>query len=224
MQARKSHSTLECSLIIGAPALLALAELFHPQPRDLLQVDLRMWLGVHYAQILLFPLSALATAALIRGQGGIAAAICRLALFLFAISWTAWDSVAGVATGIVAEAARGSATPEAWRAALDAIWTHPVMGGAPAPLFAVVGAVALSVGTLAAAAVLKRSGHSWGPVALLAVSSLGITIFKTHAWPGGPVTFGGMAVAGAWLVGERGRRKEPGSEPSHAVRTAAASD
>jgi hypothetical protein len=38
---------------------------------------------------------------------------------------------------------------------------------------------------------------------LLAASSFGIAIFATHAWPGGPLTFGGLALAGGWLLWER---------------------
>jgi hypothetical protein len=56
-----------------------------------------------------------------------------------------------------------------------------------------------------------RPGGSWAPVALLALSSFGIPIFKTHAWPGGPLTFGGFAVAAAWLQWERARRSGAGA-------------
>jgi len=34
---------------------------------------------------------------------------------------------------------------------------------------------------------------------LLVVSGLGLSIFKTHAWPGGPVSFGALSLAAAWL-------------------------
>lgn len=96
---------------------------------------------------------------------------------------------------------------------IDAVWSHPIMGGSPliaAPFLAVLGSVALSVGTATAAIALKRTGASWGPVLLLAISGSGIGIFKTHAWPGGPLTFGGIAVAAAWLlwVQNRSRRRE----------------
>lgn len=101
MDSRRRHSSIESSLIVGAPLLLALVELFHPQPHDLLKLDVHMWLAVRYAQIVLFPLSALAMAWLIRGRTGIAAVISRIALFVFGTGWTAWDSVAGVATGIL---------------------------------------------------------------------------------------------------------------------------
>lgn len=203
MPSRSLHSSFGKVAIYGAPLLLAIVEMFHPQPHDLLNLDVHRWLGVHYAQIALFPLSALAIAWLIRGRTGIAAAISRVALFVFSIGWTAWDSVAGLATGILVSVAQRSGTPDAWRAPIGAIWLHPIMGGGLAPFFAALGAVALSVGAVAAAIVLKCNGQSWGPVVLLGLSSFGITIFKTHAWPGGPLTFGGIAMANAWLVWER---------------------
>jgi hypothetical protein len=49
-------------LVVGAPLLLAVIEIIHPQPHDLLKLHVRTWLAVHYAQIALFPLSALAVA------------------------------------------------------------------------------------------------------------------------------------------------------------------
>jgi len=142
-------AALRIALIVGAPLLLALVELFHPHPGDLLDLDAKTWLAVHYTQILLFPLSALAVSALLSNQVGIAATICRVAMFVFAISFVAFDSAAGVVTGILVEAAQRSPTPDIWRAAIDAIWTHPIMGGSPliaAPFLAVLGSVAVSVG------------------------------------------------------------------------------
>lgn len=173
---------------------------------------MQTWLAVHYAQIPLFPLSAFAVAALVHGRAGIAPALCRVAMFVFGVSYTAFDTAAGIVTGILVKAAHASGTPEAWRAAIDAVWTHPVMGGSPiipAPFFAVLGSVALSVGAVAAAVALKREGSSCAPVLLLALSSFGIAIFKTHAWPGGPLTFGGLAVAAGWVQWERARRASP---------------
>jgi len=200
----------ECLLIVGAPLTLAGVELIHPRPHDLLNVDVRTWLAVHYAQILLFPLSALAVIWLIRGERGVAAALCRVAMFIFGVGWAAWDTAAGVSTGILVDAAQSSGAPEAWRDSINAIWMHPIMGGTSSPVFAVVGAIALSVGAVAAAVVLKGAGRSWGPVVLLALSGFGISIFRTHAWPGGPLTFGGLAVAGAWLLWDRARSETAG--------------
>src|SRR5262245_36062305 len=85
------------------------------------------------------------------------------------------------------------------------LWRHPIIGGAPGtvPLLAVLGAVAWLLGALGAAVTVRRAGCSWTPVVLLVVSGLGLVVFRTHAWPGGPLTFGGLAAAAAWLQGER---------------------
>lgn len=201
-------------LIVGAPLALAAVEAFHPHPGDLLRLDVKAWLVVHYAQIPLFPLSAIAVALLVRGREDIAGAICRFAMLVFGVSYIAFDTAAGVVTGILVDAAQTSGMPEAWRAPIDAVWTHPVVGGSPlipAPFLAVLGSVALTFGAVAAAVSLKRAGRSWAPVVLLAVSSFGIAIFKTHAWPGGPLTFGGIGAAAAWLEWEHARDANMGA-------------
>jgi hypothetical protein len=205
MTSVRRYSVWDIALVVGAPLLLAIVEVVHPHPYDLMELDVRTWLAVHYAQIALFPLSALAVAWWVKGQRGIAATVCRVALFVFAATWTAWDAVAGVGTGILLDAAHHSSTPDAWNASIEAIWLHPIMGGTGAPLLAIVGSVALSIGAVAAAVVLRRTGHTWGPIVLIVVSTFAIAVFKTHAWPGGPLTFGGIAIAGAWLLRERAR-------------------
>jgi hypothetical protein len=169
---------------------------------------------VHYAQIPLFPLAAIAMALLVRGRDDITAVLCRVSMFVFAISYVAFDTAAGVVTGILVSAAQTSGMPETWRAPIDAVWTHPIVGGSPlvpAPFLAVLGSVALSIGVVAAAISLKRAGRSWAPTVLLALSGFGIGIFKTHAWPGGPLTFGGLAAAAAWLEWERARNERSGA-------------
>ena len=198
----------EIALSIGAPFLLAMVELFHPLPHDLFKLNVQTWLFVHYAQVLLFPLTALAVATLVKRQKGIAAAVCRVSVFAFGVAYLVFDTAAGIVTGILVKAANLSGRPEAWQDAVNAVWLHPIVGGKPAPLLAIAGSVALSVGAVAAGVALKRSGSSWAPVVLLALSSFGIAVFRTHAWPGGPLTFGGMALAAAWLQWERIRHKK----------------
>jgi hypothetical protein len=73
-------------------------------------------------------------------------------------------------------------------------------------VLAVVGSLAWLVGTLAATVAVRRAGSSWVPVVLLVASALGLTVFRTHAWPGGPITFGTLGAAGAWLQWERARQ------------------
>ena len=202
------HGFPPAILTVGVPLALAMLEVFHPHPGDLLALDVRTWLVIHDAQIALFPLSAVAVALLVRGRDDVGAAICRTAMFVFAATYVAFDTAVGIATGILVDSAQKSAAPDAWGPAIDAVWSHSIVGGSshgPPPFLAVLGCVALSIGAIAAAVSLKRAGRSWAPVALLAISSFGITLFKTHAWPGGPATFGGIALSAAWLEWEAAR-------------------
>ena len=192
-------------VVVGPPLALAVLELFHPHPpHDLFELDVRTWLLVHYLQLPLMALSALSVVSLVRHASGFVAGLCRVAMFLFAVTYTAFDTAAGLVTGILLQAAHGSDTPEAWRKPVLAIWEHPILGGSRsmAPLLAVVGALAWLVGCGAAAVAVRRAGSSWMSVLLLIVSGLGLTVFRTHAWPGGPVSFGACAAAAAWLQWE----------------------
>jgi len=208
------------ALAVGPPLALAVLELFHPHPpQDLFQLDVGTWLVVHYLQLPLMPLAALSVVALVRGASGFVAGLCRAAMFVFAVSYTAFDTAAGVVTGVLLQAAHRTDAPEVWRGPVMAIWEHPVLGGSRdmAPLLAVVGAVAWLVGSVAAAVAVRRAGSPWAPVFLLVVSGLGLTVFRTHAWPGGPVSFGACAAAAAWLqwegVGRAGRRVDDAAGP-----------
>jgi hypothetical protein len=110
-----------------------------------------------------------------------------------------FDTAAGLVMGSLVEAAHASGRPEAWREPIHAVWTHPILGGPDHPLLARVGRVALSVGTASAALAMRHAGHAWRPVFLLALSGCVMYVFPMHSWPGGPLTFGSMAVAVAWL-------------------------
>jgi hypothetical protein len=157
---------VETALVVGAPLLLAILEIFHPHPHDLFRLDLRAWMAVHYLQIVLFPLAALALMRLVRGRPGFAAGLCRVAAFVFGVTWIAFDSVAGVATGILLQAAQAGGSPEAWRAPGDDNLGSPdrrrgrdaEFGAAAAGGRRVCG---MGLGSLAAAYTLRRAGGSW---------------------------------------------------------------
>jgi len=119
----------EVAWIVGAPLLLAIVELYHPHPHDLLNVDVDTWLAVHYAQIPLFALTALAIAWLVRGRRDVLASVCRAAMFVFGVTYVVFDTAAGVVTGILVQAAHETTAPDTWRDAIDAVWTHPIVGG-----------------------------------------------------------------------------------------------
>lgn len=197
-------------LLVAAPAILAIIEIFHPHPNDLFELDVDRWMFVHYAQIPLFPLSALSVAMLVRDRTDIAAWLCKAGMFVFAVAFTSFDTAAGLVVGLLVKGALATGHPETWRDMIDALWFDPVLGGkgfTDAPLLGLIGRLSLSFGAVAGAVSLKRAGHGWAPVLLLAIASFGINIFKSHSWPGGPLTFGGMAIAIGWLLWESRRRQ-----------------
>ena len=188
--------------VAAAPLLLAIVEIFHPHPHDLFDLDVQRWMFVHYAQIPLFPLAALSMALLVRDRTDWAARLCMAGMFVFAVAFTSFDTAAGLAIGLLVKGAVASGHPESWRDMIDALWFDPVLGGkgfTDAPLMGLIGRLSLSFGAVAGAISLKRAGHGWLPVLLLAVASFGINVFKSHSWPGGPLTFGGMALAAGWI-------------------------
>ena len=189
----------ETVVVAAAPAALAVLEIFHPHPRNWLSLDVQTWMIVHYVQVPLFALCALAVARLVRPQADMEALLCRVALFVFALCFVVFDTAAGLVVGSLVEAAHASGSPGAWQAPIEAVWTHPILGGTSRPVLALVGRLALSVGTVSAAVSLYRSGRPWMPVILLALSGCVMYVFPGHSWPGGPLTFGAMAVAVAWL-------------------------
>jgi hypothetical protein len=200
-------------LAAAAPAALAILEFFHPHPgHHLLALDVRTWLTVHYIQLPLFALSAFSVASLVDAQTGVPARLCRAALFVFALCFVVFDTAAGLVVGSLVEAAHASGRPDAWQAPIHVVWTHPIFGGTNHPLLALLGRMALSVGTVSAAVSLYRPGHSWRPLLLLALAGCVMYVFPGHSWPGGPLTFGSMAVAIAWLRGAR-----PGMTPDHRI-------
>ncbi|MGN2252041.1 hypothetical protein ACFWZ4_01525 [Frateuria sp. GZRe12] len=188
--------------VAAAPLLLAIIEIFHPHPHDLFELDVQRWMLIHYAQIPLFPLAALSMALLVRDRTDWAARLCKAGMFVFAVAFTSFDTAAGLAIGLLVKGAVASGHPESWRDMIDALWFDPILGGkgfTDAPLMGLIGRLSLSFGAVAGAISLKRAGHGWLPVLLLAVASFGINVFKSHSWPGGPLTFGGMALAAGWI-------------------------
>ncbi|HET6804750.1 MAG TPA: hypothetical protein VFH59_04825 [Frateuria sp.] len=196
--------------VAAAPLVLAILEIFHPHPHDLFDLDVRRWMFVHYAQVPLFPLAALSVAMLVRGRRDWAAWLCKAGMFVFAVAFTSFDTAAGLVIGLLVKGALASGDPESWRDMIDALWFDPVLGGqgfTDAPMMGLIGRLSLSFGAVAGAISLKRAGHGWMPVLLLALASFGINVFKSHSWPGGPLTFGGMAVAAGWIRWESLRRQ-----------------
>jgi hypothetical protein len=187
--------------LFAAALFLAVVEVVHPHPHhDLLELDAQTWLIIHYLQVPLFPLSALALTRFVRPHGKLSVA-CRVAAFTFAIAFTAFDTAAGIVTGLLVKAAHASPDPESFRAAIMTVWNNPIVGGSREhpPLLAIVGTGAWLVGCVIAAVGSRRRHAPWPTTVLLVVSAFPLLVFRSHAWPGGPLAFGSLAAAGIYF-------------------------
>jgi hypothetical protein len=122
-----------------------------------------------------------------------------------------------VVIGELIDMARAAGTIDQWRAPIMSLWHHPIVGGSgtPAPLLAALGKMSWLIGCSAAAIVLRAKGNSLLVVGLLVISGLGLYVFMTHAWPGGPVTFGALGLA-ALLERRTSRAGLDRRRPGHA--------
>jgi hypothetical protein len=196
--ATASGSTLlQRIVLLGAPLTLALFEILHPQPVGVSEhMEQAGWfLTFHVIQLPLIGLVALAVYLLTVGLEGRAASVSRWAAGVFAVFYGAYDTVAGIATGIVLRNARGF-SDEAQAAAYEAVKDLPGISLVPLSLD-LVGTLSWVVTLIAAAIALRRAGASRGPFILLILA--GVFLMGGHPFPFGTLAFGCLLVAAAWL-------------------------
>ncbi len=165
------------ALLIGAPVALAVVELFHPlYSTDALEQLLPVadrWLLVHLLQAPLIGLLALAVYLIVDGLEGYAARIARVGAIAFGLLYVALDSVAGIATGVLARQAASLPAAEQVAAAadIDELFSDAVVGGGPS-VITLAASAAWLVAVLAAALALRGAGAHRIAVVLIGLSAL----------------------------------------------------
>lgn len=160
-------------------------------PTTLTDEDTTTWMVVHIVQLVFAPIVALGILALLKGIEGPAATLARGAAVLWAAWFSAYDAVAGIATGILI----GGDS----RAAGEYLFTHELIAG--------LGWVAPGMWLLAvisAGLALRASRTPLVTSVALFVSAL---IF-THAGPPAAVGFAALAVA-LWTGSTMSDRSHP---------------
>ncbi len=102
--------------LVAVPLAWVVVALVHPQGSGDVYEGLRdevgLWIGVHLAQ----PVLAIGLAAvlwtLLLGKRGTAATVARCAIPVWLVSFTAFDSIAGLASGLAVQHANGLAGAE----------------------------------------------------------------------------------------------------------------
>jgi len=195
---RRLSPTLRRVLILAPPLVVAVYEIFHPNPdvTATAVMEVAGWFALFHAiQLVLFPFLVLSMALLAQNLGVLGHWVTRLGLVLVLVFFSAYDAIAGIATGLAMRAARDLPVAEQ-NAIFEIVKDWP--GFDPA-VFA-IGAVAV-IGMVLALAMLtigaRRLDVGRGPVILLGVST--VVALGGHPFPFGTVAFGCLFLAALWL-------------------------
>jgi hypothetical protein len=230
MGAFVGRSILFWPCLVLAPAVLATMELFHPanfthapgmyaylcvsQPYDpafraLGYFGPWWWVTMHAIQLPLLGLVAIGLWSLVGdisgGLAGAAAALSRAATFVFAICYTALDSIGGIGLGrsilnLERLQQAGQLTPQeaaGARKLLDTDWLDPVTGGMGS-VISLGGSWAVLAAAVTAALALGAARRAPWPALILLVA-FGWELQLTHAAPHGPIAFALLLCAALWL-------------------------
>jgi hypothetical protein len=160
-------------LAAAVPVLWIPLTLLHPESTDVLDdVKTGTWLTVHYAQLVLAPLLALGMLYVLGPLAGVPAVVGRVAVVLWVALFSAFDSIAGIATGVLVEGGFADAAEYLFDDGL--VGGGSVLGWIAQPMWIVV--------AVAAGLALRSNGAS--PLCWVAI--LVSVLFATHAgWPAG---------------------------------------
>jgi hypothetical protein len=188
------------------PLIWAVMILFHPvpggdSPYEGIRDEVDLWLALHIAQLVLTPFLFLAVWRLLDGLNSIPALVSRSALVVWTVFFSAYDSIQGVATGILAREANGLAGEEqaGLARAIDFLVEDSLIAGDVSAFSLIAGAAWLTCAVTAAVA-LHLAGAGRAIVVAAAVS----TIVAAHTAPAA-LGFAALFVAG--ILRERQRSK-----------------
>ena len=193
-------------LLLVPPLLLAGLETLHPQPEPTVpaMLDAATWFAsFHVIQLVLIGLVALSILLLADSFGRANAWVTRLGLGIFLVFFSAYDTLAGIGTGLAMRSARDlSATQQA--GVLEVVKDWPALG--PPFALSIVGTLGwvIAVGALAAAA--RRLGAPRRVWILLGLAA--VFLLAGHPFPGGTLAFGSLFLA-ALLTEWDARRQHP---------------
>ena len=188
-------------ILLGTPLTLGLLELWHPVPVPGSRYETiarynDWWLILHMLQLPLFGLMALAVVVLVAGMRGRSAAIAGVGMCFFAVFYTAFDAITGVASGILVRGAQGLAPEQQALVARQIEALFPSAGSDPAIIaIAALGVLGWVVGVIAAAVALARAGAPRSAAILLGLA----VIFAMHAPPTGPLGLACFFLAASWI-------------------------
>ncbi len=196
----------------GMYAYLSRPQPYQPQFQALAYPGPHWWFTLHMIQTPMVGLVAVGLWLLVdpidRAQGTTAlflAWLSRAATFVFLIYYTSLDAIGGFGLGrtildLQSLAAAGRLNPDQVKGAvtlLDTVWTDPLVGGVGSFVSLTGSWAAFAAPLLAALALLIARRAPWP--ALLILVAFGWELQVSHAMPHGPIAFGLLIIAAAWI-------------------------
>lgn len=204
-------------LLLAPPLLLAGWEVAHPQPDANIRalMDASTWFAAfHGIQLILIGLVAVSVLLLADAWGRASSWATRIGVGLFLVFYSAYDSVAGIATGLAMRSAR-DLSPAQQEGVFAVVKDWP---GFSAPFaLSILGTLGwvVAVGSLALAA--RRLGAPRAEWIMLGLAAL--CLMGGHPFPAGTLAFGSFFVAALVHETKAGRadghaRRPPGQWPT----------
>ena len=207
------------AFLIGVPLAWAVLLWFHPAVEpDSVYEDLRdqvdTYLIVHVGTLIFIGLMGVALYMLVRDLPGRAATISRLAIGPFVLFYAAWETVIGLAIGVLVQHANDAPAGErpAVSEAIQAVGENDIVGDAGVLL--VVGALAWVTAVIAAAVAFRHAGAPILVTVLLGLSA----VVVSHPPPIGPVGLVCFAAAvGLLAISQRSSTEAGAPAPASTI-------
>lgn len=183
-------------VLLAAPLLWLAPAILHPMgdPYAGIADETDRWLFVHIAQLVLVPFVGALVWVLLAGLESAAARVARAALVLWLVFFSAFDAIAGIATGVLSRHANGLAGEErdGVVAAIDYLFDDSSLVGGGFSVLGNLGHGSWMVAAIAAAVALHRAGAPRAAVIAMSFSVL----FAAHSGMGAAVGLITLFVAG----------------------------
>jgi hypothetical protein len=178
-------------LLLLPPIALGILGIFHPvgpghSPFHIVSESPTWWTVLHILQLPLLALVALSVYLVVAGFPGRAAMVSRAGLAVFVVFYTAYDSITGIASGIIVQETRSFSSEE--QSVAEPLVNSLFLGGGPYTFITALAMLGWIISTIAAAVAMSRVGVARLPVGLMVLAAIAFGI--THEPPFGPI---GMA-------------------------------
>jgi hypothetical protein len=206
---------------LAAPLLWLVPAILHPDGGGELYEGIadeaNMWIFVHVAQLALTPFLAVGAWMLLGGIQSVAAWVARAALVVWMVFFSAFDAVAGIATGVLTRHANSLPGEERQSvgAAIDFLFHDSQLAGGEFSVLGNIGHGAWVVLAIAAAVALWRAGVS----RLVAAATLVSVLFASHSGTGAAVGLVALFLALLLRFGTRNGEAAPIRVPGTGLET-----